>query len=668
MSNAPNSGTSVPTWLLVLTVLIGGGTFGTAWGITQDPAQALLLALLMGIVTAAVGFIVKTSNILQERWATRLADLIDQGVSRPTDRKFRKPYLQHLYYRHRTFDVKGLSSQGPHALELESVFVDLRVAPDASPTPNPVAPPEELRTGSHTIWEYLKSDKTHHLAILGAPGSGKTTLLKHLALTLGYAHKQYPDAPDLLPILLFLRDHAKTIGETPNVSLVTLVLNSLEAMDSKQRPPAEWFEHRLRQGKCLVMLDGLDEIGDEALRRTVVKWVQTQMEANGSNPFILTSRPYGYRGNPLSGVTMLEVQPFTQMQIEKFVHNWYLANEVMSHQKDDPGVRMEADSGARDLLRRISNNNDIAQLAVNPLLLTMIANVHRFRSSLPGRRVELYAEICDVFLGKRKAAEGLEDNLTPKQKQAVLQPLAYELMCQQRRDVSLKDALDLIRKPLRLVDPQVKGEAFLKMIENGSGLLIERERGEYVFAHKTFQEYLAAVHALEKRLTGDLQNFIDDDWWHETLRLYGALEDGTPIVEACLRQDPPPLPRLMLAMECAEEARLLQPEMRERLDTMLTEGIESDDPERRRLIGEALLGLRLRRMVRVEEGKYEDHSETPFITHAEYQVFLDEMSAQGEYHQPDHWFEETFPNGQGRTPVVGVRGQRSGVLPLANQA
>ncbi|MEU7661934.1 hypothetical protein AB0B60_26120, partial [Streptomyces lincolnensis] len=32
----------------------------------------------------------------------------------------------------------------------------------------------------------------------------------------------------------------------------------------------------------------------------------------------------------------------------------------------------------------------------NPLLLTMIANVHRYRGQLPGSRAELYAEMCDA--------------------------------------------------------------------------------------------------------------------------------------------------------------------------------------------------------------------------------------------------------------------------------
>ena len=70
----------------------------------------------------------------------------------------------------------------------------------------------------------------------------------------------------------------------------------------------------------------------------------------------------------------------------------------------------------------------MTDLAVNPLLLTMITLVHKERNSLPGRRVELYSEICEVVLGKRQAAKDLPSDLTPAQKRRVLEPLAWHMM------------------------------------------------------------------------------------------------------------------------------------------------------------------------------------------------------------------------------------------------
>ena len=47
-------------------------------------------------------------------------------------------------------------------------------------------------------------------------------------------------------------------------------------------------------------------------------------------------------------------------------------------------------------------------LAVNPLLLTVIAIVHWNRKRLPEQRVDLYDECVDVLLGQRKEAEHVQ--------------------------------------------------------------------------------------------------------------------------------------------------------------------------------------------------------------------------------------------------------------------
>ena len=57
-------------------------------------------------------------------------------------------------------------------------------------------------------------------------------------------------------------------------------------------------------------------------------------------------------------------------------------------------------------------------------------------------------------------------------------------------------------------------------------------------------------------------------------------------------------------------------------------------------------------MIRLDDTREADES---LVTHAEYQLFIDDMHAQGEYYQPDHWQSYQFSPGQGREPVVGVR-------------
>ena len=76
-----------------------------------------------------------------------------------------------------------------------------------------------------------------------------------------------------------------------------------------------------------------------------------------------------------------------------------------------PGEAAESSASLQtlNLLEAIRANPRVRELGINPLMLTVIALVHRDRVKLPERRAELYAEAVDVLLGKWEEAKGLGD-------------------------------------------------------------------------------------------------------------------------------------------------------------------------------------------------------------------------------------------------------------------
>ncbi len=618
---------------------------------SNDPVHAAgtLAILLLGSVLYSV----------RKRLGNNLVDFADKLVSQCTlfaikgfsAYDFGLRYRKHVIFEHRVFNVRGLRTQGTFTLEVDKVYVNLKIAPANHPNRSiPLIDSEKL-SGDRPIWDFLRQDK-QNWAIVGAPGCGKSTLLQHIAITFAANKHRAYRMPGRFPVLLFLREHIDTItaSETNLAELAQSHFANAKRYPGL-KPPDAWFERQFNQGRAVVLLDGLDEVADSEKRQAVSQWVDRQIVNYPHCRFIVTSRPQGYLAAPLQRAHRLEIQPFSWVQVKEFAHVWYLANEILSFGKKDQGVLNKAKRDAEDLLSRLQQVPSLAELTVNPLLLTMIAMVHRYRGQLPGRRIELYAEICDVLLGHWRAATGLKENLTVAQKRVALQPLAAAMMRGKTREISTGEALRLIDAPLKQVglQPQQTGLQFLKDIEAGSGLLCEKENASWSFAHLSFQEYLAACHWTGTQAQLNWADFVDNSWWHETLRLYSAQNDATGMVSACLERNN--VGCLTLAAECLEEALKLDDAMRQRVSECIDANLDSPNPYLRRLAADVRLSRRLKNLQRIDDNSAID---LDWISCAEYQLFTAETENK---QRPEHWPDHGFPPGSAKQPCMGIKAE-----------
>ncbi len=133
--------------------------------------------------------------------------------------------------------------------------------------------------------------------VLGAPGSGKTMIASYFALMLCETAQSDPiqiglkAEDDYLPVVVRIRDWILQ----PNMGLLDYLKSNAEASLACKELPTGFFEHWLDRGKALILLDGLDEVVDEAQRRKVAEQIETFLHQYKDNPAVITSRPAGYR-------------------------------------------------------------------------------------------------------------------------------------------------------------------------------------------------------------------------------------------------------------------------------------------------------------------------------------------------------------------------------------
>lgn len=513
---------------------------------------------------------------------------------------FKGKYYKRLEYVCRRFQTQGLEADQGRVLNLQQVFVPVRLCQRSLThiSPNLLRPLEDKdkQLRSRDIGHFLaimgQDPNFRRLAILGAPGSGKTTMMRYL--TLMYAartpHKLHPHAPQFIPVLLYLRDIYSSILKNPEIPLASLITTWAQKLQTTDplTPPTGWFSKQLQQNRCLILLDGLDEVADESDRQQISQWVDLQMYEYPQTPFILTSRPLGYeRAQLKEDVMVLEVEPMTTEQIEIFVKNWYLVKEVRSQGGEiDLGIREEATQQANRLIAEIHHQPALTEMASNPLLLTMIATVHRRRATLPLNRVELYREIFQVLLEKRQRAKGIIDVLTADQKQFILQPLALELTQRKTLQFTLAEVQPLLQTKLATL-PSINWtpERFLKQLREVDALIAKEQEGIFEFAHRSFQEYLAATEIKETHqeelLIQALYNSDSRKWWSDTIRFYAAQADTSILIDALLNLAEPTLDIWLLAIDLCHTGRTVQQDTYQNLLSKINQPLTIlVDPER----------------------------------------------------------------------------------------
>jgi formylglycine-generating enzyme required for sulfatase activity len=337
------------------------------------------------------------------------------------------------------------------------------------------------------------------IVILGEPGSGKTTLLHYLVWAvasrrLGTEVENLPKELDGFPISILARDYAGLLATGSDIPFVEFLSRNLASLGFSDL--IEYFRAQLAAGECLILIDGLDEVADERQRRQIVTRIEDFVLQYPQNRVAVTSRVTSLQGVPLfpaEWVTFV-IAPLTDEQIDFFITSWYgLLARTGSVDAET------AESKARSLSYALRQHRQLRSLAVNPLLLTVIAVLHTYRGILPASRATLYYDVSDLLIRRweRAKIEGASlvdeldtSGLRTSDLQSALAEVAFRVQASRGTAINETSLLGIIAP--NLDSDWNRAMRFALYVRERAGLLVERAVGEYSFVHLTLQEFYAA--------------------------------------------------------------------------------------------------------------------------------------------------------------------------------
>ncbi|TBR56486.1 hypothetical protein B4U84_29545 [Westiellopsis prolifica IICB1] len=405
----------------------------------------------------------------------------------------------------------------------------------------------------------LTISTSNRFVLLGQPGSGKTSLMSYFAVMLAEKQAQCLGLAgniDLLPILIKIRDLARY----QSISILEYVQQFAQTNLCVKQLPSGFFEYWLEDGQALILLDGLDEVVELTRRNEIVTKIDCFLKQFYKNKTIITSRTAGYRRDffRTEEFPHYTLQLFDNAKIDLFVQQWYASRFK------DPA---EAQRRSESLKKALLEQERIKILAQNPLLLTIIALIHRYQAHLPKQRYKLYDRAVKTLLTAWDAGKEIDykfplEYLNIDDIERLMQQLAYWIHTQGStnnqnggtlidKDELITQLSKFIAEQKNLERHQAKAEAkrFLDYIRERSGLLNEQGQDCYAFVHKTFQEYLAAEDIRYRQeddgfevVVDHIQKYLHDAHWREVLLLLIAQQKpkkATRVLEEILQRNTP---------------------------------------------------------------------------------------------------------------------------------
>jgi GTPase SAR1 family protein len=311
---------------------------------------------------------------------------------------------------------------------------------------------------------------TKYITITGDAGSGKSTLAKHLFLNSIKTNYK-------IPILVELRYLNSYEG-----SFLEYLISKINDDGVADTRPI--LERLLSAGKFVFFLDGFDELKAE-VKSDVVDEINRFVDKYSNNNFILTTRPY-------SDVELLP--RFHNYKIKSLgIDNGEIDEFIDLQLKDEQELAEKIKASIRDSDREL-----IGSFLANPLLLTLYILTFQSDASIPEKRHIFYRRVINALFSEHDSKTKLGyvreklSGLSQEKFEKILKVFSFLSFFDARFNFDhdyVCSTLDIVKKK---TDIDFDNHCFMYDMKSAVALWTE-DNGVYEFAHRSLQEYFAAI-------------------------------------------------------------------------------------------------------------------------------------------------------------------------------
>lgn len=355
------------------------------------------------------------------------------------------------------------------------------------------------------------NDKAPYTLLIGMGGIGKSMMMRHLFLE---SIKKYGES-DKFPIIVTLREFG-----SDNPELLELISSSVQRFDPSFSLP--YLHKYLNEGKCQILLDGLDEIKLSDLDQ-FEKQLEQLIDCYPNNQIVMSTRRFS-KFIQYSRFKLLWIEEFTNEQSIELINKLDFCPE-------EPRLKEQ-------FIEKLESEyfKNQAAFVSNPLLLTLMLMSYRRFANIPERKHLFYEEAYQTLLRRHDH----DDKISYRRIfHSVVEPAEFtdvfrEFCARSYRnadyefdDKKFEEYFNKLNAKAHVSElSSMTSENFLFDILNSTCIMYE-EGQSYHFLHRSFQEYLfadyyyraddASLMRLEKFLRKNNQALFDDSIAYDLL-------------------------------------------------------------------------------------------------------------------------------------------------------